>query len=218
MNSSIWRSGLTCYIASLMSLNFSLLSPFLLSFLAFSRLMVVEYPSYTSFKNSTYILKYILSLSILTVLVTTTLLIITKIYHGHSPMSLCSPLIDPTDRVTMIQILTLLTVIVQVCTIFFICIVSTRMIKQFKQSQEKMQGAKSKRNQSSVAIITQIMIITGCWIPSGAIYLTTIFLEKYPINCSVTECVGASRSLPIANDGPCWTDMVTHRSCSDIQY
>ena len=186
-----------------MSLNFSLLSPFLLSFLAFSRLMVVEYPLYTSFKNSTYVLKYILSLSIMTVLVTTTLLIITKIYYDQLPMPLCSPFIDPTDRVTMIQILTLLTVIVHVCTIFFICIVSTRMIKKFKQSQEKLQGAKSKRNQSSVAIITQIMIITGsnilCWIPSGAIYLTTIFLEKYPIKMLIWTTIAVTTINSIIN-------------------
>ena len=202
MNNLTWRSSLTCFTAFFISINFTWQSPLLLCFLSFSRLMVVKNPFDSNFKKSSYVLKCILCFFILSVLISALLTTIIRIQHSHLPMSLCSPFIDPTDKLTMIKVLTWFSTIIQIIAILFIIIVYISLVRSLRMMKGKIKEAilEQKSNRS---LIIQLMVVTFsnilCWIPSGTIYLTSMFLDKYPIKMLIWTTITLTTINSIIN-------------------
>ena len=180
-----WRSSIICFSAFAIVLNFSLLSPFLLCFLSYTRLMCVINPLDLKRKDSIHILRWICTFFIMFIIFATIITIVMKYLQSEIPLHICSPFVDPSNSVILIKIITWSTVIFQFFAIIFIILVYTLLFQTLKISQQYLHvKISSKRNLSSLLI--QLLIITGsnilCWIPAGCIYLTFMFLEKYPID------------------------------------
>ena len=82
------------------------------------------------------------------------------------------------------KFLTWLVSLIQLIVAMFIIIVHVLLIKGLEKSQQQIEGITSKK-QSIWKIAVQILLITPsnviCWVPSGIIFLTSTFLDKYPI-------------------------------------
>ena len=76
------------------------------------------------------------------------------------------------------------------------------LIKELKRSQREFQGAMSKKN-SNKRLIIQIIIITAsnilCWIPSGIIYLISMFMKQYPIEMVIWTTIAVTPVNSIIN-------------------
>ena len=197
-----WRSGSVCFLHFGVCLLFSFLCPALLSFLSFARLQVVMNPCSTDFRRTGFVLKYLLwivaGVCVVSVGLTVQTWIITKGYG--LPFSLCSPFVDPTNSLKIIDILTWVVSLSKTAACVFIFINYVKLIWNFKASQQKIAKAKSE-TKSNISLIVQLVIITAsnllCWISTSAIYLAAQFLEKYPISMLIwtTVCVAPINSI-----------------------
>ena len=197
-----WQSGVLCYFSFGTTLYFGMLSPLLICVLAVSRLMVVLHPLDTQFKDTSFVLKCIgivfASAAFFAVLLT----VLTWILTTEIPMFLCSPFIDLTGSVTVILFLTWFVVITQVGISICVLIVYIILIVSLNKSQQRLKEATSKK-QSNFLLIIQIVVVTSsniiCWIPSGIIYLLSMFLEQYPIEMLIWLTVAVTPINSIAN-------------------
>ncbi len=192
-----WKSSLTCHIVSTLFLFFNLLSPFVLCHLAFFRLSIVLYPVESKFKESLFVIKTVsisfgvfLFISIVCTIIEWSLNHF--VLHSHIPLSVCSPFVDPQNAQAIIQVFTWGVVICQVVALEMIVVFYILLYKSLKESQEKVKESIS-REQSNILLIVQIIIVTSsnllCWLPSGMIYLSSFFLDEYPIKMMVWTIV-----------------------------
>ncbi len=187
-----WRTNPMCFIIFGLFLYFNLLSPLLLCFLAFTRFMVVIHPIDSDFRDTKFVMRHIISLILLALVVAAILTFISWIVYENIPTPLCSPFLDPTDIMVTTKIFTWIVIIVQVASIVFIIIIYINLVKALKKSENNLQGSTSKQR-SNTTIIIQILVVTVsniiCWIPSGVIYLVSMFMERYPIEMLVWTTV-----------------------------
>ncbi len=202
LNEIEWRSGGLCYLSFGITLWFALLSPILLSFLSLSRLMVVMHPMDTNFKQTKYVLKFLAIIFIFCAILACTLTILTWVLLSLIPFILCSPFVDPMDSSVVISVLTWVVVIFQVGAAIFIIVVYMILVRSLKISQKAIQQAASKK-QSNVALIVQVIIVTSsnilCWVPSGVIFLTSLFLEEYPVTMVIWITIAVAPSNSVVN-------------------
>ncbi len=182
-----WRSSAPCFTAFGATLKFSFISPFLLSFLSFSRWMIVVHPIDTDFKRANFVLKCISALFVLSTVVASVLTLSYFLHEHLIPVVLCSPFVDPTDSSTPIVVFTGTVAVTQtVCTAFIILVYSF-MVRDFKTSQASVQ--KVSKRKSNAALYAQIIVSVFsnllCSIPCGVIFLTCLVLMKYPVNIPV---------------------------------
>ena len=175
-----WKSSITCYMAFLLLLLFSLLIPYFLSLLSIARFMVVKYPLHSKFKTASFVLKCIFWGSILiTALVLSVIVIFVR--KTVIPTNLCSPFIDPLDKIDEIKLITLFVALVQLFAFTFISSVYILLIKILKQN-EGLFSMKSKKFDKNVLL--QLILVTVSnlvgWFPSSVIFLSSLFLTKYP--------------------------------------
>ena len=179
-----WTSSVGCFSTAGIVITFSLLSPCSLFILSFSRLMVVMHPLNTRFKETKFVLKCIFGIFFSVLILSLGVTILLWVIYFHIPLNLCSPFVDPTNQVILIKITTWFTVICQLSAIILILIIYIVLIKELRKSQQRMKKATS-RQKSNTTLIVQIIIITGsnilCWIPTGVIYLVSMFMKKYPV-------------------------------------
>ncbi len=197
-----WRSGVMCHLSFGFSIYFNLLSPLLLCFLSFSRLMVVVRPVDTNFKETVYVVKYIISIFFTCLILACGLTILTWVLLTSIPFILCSPFVDPTDSAIVIDVLTWVVVIFQISAAIFIIVVYIILVRSLKKSQNTIQQAVSKK-QSNIALIVQVIIITSsnilCWVPSGMIFLTSLFLDEYPVTMVIWITIAVAPSNSVVN-------------------
>ena len=183
-----WTSGTLCFTNSALIINYKLASPVILSFMTFSRLMVVKHPFNTKFKSFKHVFRCILYIYTLRAFSAVCISMGQWKHVGNVPFKLCSPFIDPTDSITIIKILIGVTVLIQLSSIIFIIITYFRLLRSLIKSQKEIQGETSKAA-SNKSLIVQIVLIIGstilCWIPSGTVYIVTLFLDPYPIKILV---------------------------------
>ncbi len=190
---STWKSSLTCYIISCLFLLFNFLSPFVLCLLALSRLSIVLCPIDSKFKDSTFVIKCILSTFISVVLIA---IICTTVEWSINfyviketiPMGICSPFVDPQNHILFIKIFSWLVVIAQIVAVVIIIVCYVMLVKSLRESQRKIKDSVSKQ-QSNVPLIVQLLVVTSsnvlCWIPTATLYVVSMFLEQYPIKMIV---------------------------------
>ncbi len=178
-----WKSSPLCFVTFAIILNFSFLSPLLLSFLSFSRLMVVLHPIDSEFKRTKFVVKYIVLAFVISTVISISLTVVAWVLVSELPVALCSPFIDPTDSLIITKVLIWLVTLFQLTAAIFIVVVYITLITSLRKSQKKIQESVSKR-QSNMPIIIQILAMTSsnilCWIPSGVIFLVSMFQDQYP--------------------------------------
>ncbi len=139
-----WRSSPLCYFVYATTLAFCFLSPSTLSFLTMSRLMVVLHPIDTHFKETRFVLQYLISIFAVTSCIACGLTILAWFLIGKVPIDLCSPFIDPTDTVAMTKILIWTVSVVQLSAAIFIIIAYIILVKSLQSSQQEIQHSVSK--------------------------------------------------------------------------
>ena len=179
-----WRSGILCFITFGVSMDFHIVSPLLLSFMSICRFMIVSHPLNSKFKESSHVLKFVFSLFISTTILSVVTTIMVKIFYESIPMQLCSPFIDPSNKLILFSIISWFIAIIQIFAVVVIIVIYCLLLKHLKDSQQKMKTSVSKKK-SNVGLIVQIIVITGsnilCWIPSSIICSVSTFLASYPI-------------------------------------
>ena len=100
-----WTSSTLCFTNFALITNYKFASPVLLSFITFSRLMVVKHPFNTKFKSIKYVFKCILFIFTLAAFCAACISTGQWKHVGNVPFKFCSPFIDQTDSVTIINIL-----------------------------------------------------------------------------------------------------------------
>ena len=110
--------------------------------------------------------------------------IMVQIVHESVPLQLCSPFIDPSNKLVLFSIISWFISIIQLSAVVVIIVIYCLLLKHLRDSQQEIKESLSKKK-SSVGLIVQIIVITGsnilCWIPSSIIYLASVFFTSYPI-------------------------------------
>ena len=179
-----WRSGIPCFIIFGMTINFHFITLMLLFFLSVSRLMVVVYPLDSSFKRTSYVIKYLFFIFGISIIISIVIPILVSIVYGNLPINLCSPFIDPTNENLFIKAFSWIIAFAQLLTTISIIVIYCLLLKYLKESQANLKESTSKKN-SNIALIVQLIIVTGsnilCWLPNSIIYLMSMYLSKYSI-------------------------------------
>ena len=180
-----WRSGPVCFLAFGIMFYFTVTSQFALALLAISRLMVVINPLHTTFKNCRYVLGYAFSICILSFMLTVVTTLSLKVKEEFLPTSLCLPFIDPTNSVSIINIL-IWSIIVSQCVTSLVIIVShVLLIRRLSNHQEKLQRTVTG-DVYNISLPLQLIILTLsnilCWFPANTIYVITMIVPAYPID------------------------------------
>ena len=185
-----WKSSGGCYSIFCLFLAFSLLSPCVLSIFSLSRLQIVACPIDTQFKETNFVLKcclpfVCLSVSLALLLTMLTWLVDCKLLSSEISTVICFPFVDPSHKMILVWINTLLAVSCQVAALVFIIVVHIKLIISLKASQARIAASVSKTQHSNTALAAQLITITStnllCWIPGSVNCLTSLLLEKYPM-------------------------------------
>ena len=175
-----WKSSFPCLSGFLLILVFCLMVPYYISLLSLARLMVVKYPFISRFKSPVFVMRCIGIGGILNMSLAVTFVSTFKIRFSV-PTSLCSPFIDPSDSIFEIKILTMLVALLHLIVLSFIGTVYFFLFG-FLKFTEISQISKKKTTKS---MILQLILVTGSnligWFPSSIIFLSSLFLPKYPV-------------------------------------
>ena len=193
LEESNWISHPICFVAFGVSLLFSLFSPSILLFMSLSRLLIVIYPLDPQLKDINLVMK--LSISIFCSTIVLAFLFTSSMYYFYRqiPLSLCSPFVDPNNKVILIRSITWFTVILQLLSVVFIITIYVLLFRKLLVSQKDIEVSKKKSN---FALLVHILVVTSsnviCWIPSGVIYLSSIFKDKYPIEMIIWTTISCT--------------------------
>ncbi len=186
-----WRSSAFCYITYGLFLNFSVLSPMTLCLLFYSRLMIVEHPVDSDFKETDFVLRRIGFTFLGVVLysiICTAVTAIMNFYVLHVSFSgLCSPFVhqQTVKSFTLSHIWTALAVFVLIFSTTFILVVYSKLLTSLSDTQEQIKSSASEsKNKSFRRLVCQLVIVVVtnilCWLPSCAAFLFSLFYEKDP--------------------------------------
>ena len=180
-----WTHSMPCFLAFMFLLTFSSIMPYLLSISSLARLMVVAYPLQSRFKSSRFVYKLVLGGMLPIIFLCSGIVMHLKLKNKRLT-NLCSPFIDTTDSVLEIEIITMIVVFIQVVAFSFISVIYVLLINLLMEHRRQMQSlAKSK----VANIMAQLILVTAsnllAWFPSSIIFVSSLFLPKYPTNLLV---------------------------------
>ncbi len=147
-----------CFLNFGLCILYTFLYPALLCFLSFARLQVVAEPFSTDFKKMGFVLKCLFGISGAAVFISISLTLLAWIMTKDEglPFFLCSPFIDPTNSLIMIDILTWFMSFGTTTASVLIFIIYMKLTTELRASQQKVARAKSERK------IQQIFDFSGC--------------------------------------------------------
>ena len=182
-----WRSSFMCFLSFSLALNFSLLSPLSLSFLSVQRCLVIVFPLNAKYKNKQFAVKWLTGIFTVSIVLVVVMCVLMKYLEIIIPLTTCTPFVDPTNSIHLIKIITCLVVILQFGATFMVFIAYSVMIISLQKSDDSILKPNLKKANSMVMfqIITLTVSNIICWIPSGIIYLTSTFSDKYLINIAI---------------------------------
>ncbi len=201
-----WRSSSSCYIILSLFLDFSFISPVLLCLYTFTRFMVIEHPLTTELKEKSFVAKIILGIVVVssccTALCSTLTWITAPPDSNGLPMVICSPFVDPENLMIMTKVMAWFTVLLQYFSAIFILVVYIMLFRSLVKSQKNVEGSVS-RKMSNVPLVVQIIVLTSsnilCWIPSGTIFLTAMFMTTYPLEMITWTTIAVTPINSIVN-------------------
>ncbi len=139
---SYWNSSKWCWIICFFKLFVMVSSHMNMSFLAFSRLNIVEHPTESKCKHFFFVAKINSLLAILAFLTAfvTTLLIWVEHFVSQSAglMDICSPFVDPTHKAIIIKIVCCLYLCVAFCTVSFVICTYSKLYLCLKESENTL--------------------------------------------------------------------------------
>ena len=190
-----WRHSYGCFAAFGISFWFIILTPCVFLFLALSRLMVVINPVDTKFKKVNYVSVCLFSITIGTMSISAIFTFLMMLTEKQLLLSLCFPLVDPSNSLFITKLTTWSVAIIQFITIHVIMICHFILIKNLRVSQKKVSSTNGL-GKDNFPIIFKLILITLsnviCWIPSNIIYLLLSFLHRYPIEIIVWTIISVT--------------------------
>ena len=176
IQSQQWRASPMCGVASGSVLYFSLVMPFLFSFLSLARYRLVKYPFEYHFKSLKFVLRNLLT--IVTVSLSFSFgIVLSVMLKGSMPTGLCLPFADPTHSLWESKFVTCFIAAVQLTAICMIVSLSCLMLRKMSQSEQLKEMQLRKATLQLFLLIGSNVI---CWIPSSLIFLTSLLVEQYP--------------------------------------
>ena len=176
-----WRSSSLCFVIFGTVVWFTLLSQLNLILLSLSRLNVVLYPMTSKFKDMQFVSKILYSVFIFTFVTSLMVTLFTKFIHEKMPLSLCLPFLDPTGSCLTIKVITWCTVFTESFTSVVIIIMHFLLMIKVNESDKNITRSSQFSN---ISLIIQLVIITLsniiCWFPANAIFVSVMFLSRYP--------------------------------------
>lgn len=100
------------------------------------------------------------------------------------PIKYCSPPFDPTHFILITKLSTLFVVTLQLVSTIFIVTVYIFLIRYLIEHQKAIEESVSKKKLNTPLFIQLVVLGTSnilCWIPFSVIYISTIHMNKYPI-------------------------------------
>ena len=178
-----WRSSFLCFTAFGISLWFSVIAPVVLLFLSLSRLMIVVNPLSIRFKTTKSIFKFLSVIILVSMSASIVLTLLMKFTQERLPLNLCLPFVDPTNSILLTKVIAWCVAMIQVIISVLILALHSLLVQNLRQYQMEMGQDKNKEH-SDKTIIIQLALITVsniiCWLPTNVIYLTSLFLPRYP--------------------------------------
>ena len=115
-----------------------------------------------------------------------------KFTQDRLPLSLCLPFVDPTNSILLIKIIAWCIAVIQVTISIVILALHSLLVQYLRQYQMEIDPKKNKEH-SDKTIIIQLALITVsniiCWLPTNIIYLTSLFLPRYPTDLVIWTTV-----------------------------
>ncbi len=185
LKEELWRSGLACFVHFFFELCYSFLNSGSLCLFAFSRLMVVWHPMTTKFKTTIFVFKISLGL-LLVGAVYSIFVTFLSWYFGHNnslASSFCSPFVDPSYSVIMIQITIWTISSFQVISTAFLTVVHIKLFVKMSSQERKMKATRTKQTSMRGALVQLIVFTVSsicCWVTSSIVYAISTFLSTYP--------------------------------------
>lgn len=178
-----WLDAAACKVLALYNTFVLINSIFLLLLLSISRLVVVKYPFNTTVKRSSKILTYsgIGAMGIFLFCLAGLFIYLFIETKNIMPSPMCLLFGETITSVT-IKIMTISMIILELAAIITIIGTYTVMVRELKKSRDQLS---QKSNKSKPALVQTVLIVTStslCWLPSGAIHMTSIILKPYPID------------------------------------
>ncbi len=153
-------------------------------------------------KDTQYILKKVLVMCVSAIFLSSALTLLEWLLDNVPLMRICSPFIDPTNELVIVKVTTFTVVALQLLSVVFIVTMYRKLLVSVQKSQSNIQHAVSKQR-SNTPLVVQIFVVTGsnilCWIPSGAFYLTSLFVKEYPIDVIFWMTIGMNPVNSIVN-------------------
>ncbi len=179
-----WKQSLTCKTVYVLFALFYLVSPTTHVFYAFSRGRVVSHPINTGFKKTIFVVKHLLRSVLLSVLLAGGLSSAGFLISPIITCSFCFPFIDPTQTILFSAIFSIIFAIFLTACAGSILVIYASLIISLTKTQKSVKSAVS-RHQTNRNIYLQIIVLVTsyflCWIPSGAVFTSLIFVERYPV-------------------------------------
>ena len=191
-NERYWRSSFLCFTAFGISLWFSVIAPVLLLFLSLSRLMIVVNPLSVRFKATKSIFKFLSVIILGSMSASIVLTLLMKFTQVRLPLNLCLPFVDSTNSILLTKAIAWCVAIIQVIISVLILALHSLLVQNLRQYQMEM-GQDKNKDHSDKTIIIQLALITVsniiCWLPTNIIYLTSLFLPRYPTDLVIWTTV-----------------------------
>ncbi len=192
-----WRSGVPCFACSTVMIVFKICTELVLIHLSISRLVAVVYPFESKLTKSTKIMKHIFCLALISVGFGVSYTVLLSIIDGNLPTTICLPLVDPFKTSVLVVTLSWLIVFSELAALSTCTILHVLLVRKYSDSQQKIQSNVSKQK-SSRSLKIQLMLVTlsnaACWLPANTFFISTMFLERYPIKMIIWVTIGI---LPI---------------------
>ena len=194
-----WKSTFYCYLGFGLSLNYHILSAFLLLFLTSQRYIIMAHPFNTMVKSRKLISSCIVLIVLVTVLITLTLTIVLFYFSNSISHKLCSPLFDPSKRYPLISFTAILIIFIQMISLILIITLYVKGFKEYITSANKALFSKGKVKQRNIR--TQIFLHIICnmltWIPNSVISSVLIVLPEYPLEILFWQIISITTINPI---------------------
>ena len=188
-----WRSNKICFTAFSIITWFTITIQSFLIFASLLRLMIVIHPLETKFKSTQSISNCLSMIFIISTCVVLSAVFIIKVNMEFVPTSLCLPFVDPTKTRIELKVLTWCLVVSQFLTCFVILFLHVYLVKNLEKSQQFLKFLKNMQFSDS-ALFIQLFTLTLsnfiCWIPSNIIFISTMFLPKYPMSLVTWTVLG----------------------------
>ncbi len=198
-----WICGYTCHTAFALSFLFSLVSPTLLTLFSFSRFSVVKYPFDSTFKHSSFVGKLLVSLWVTCIGSSIVIAMVQKLVYQKVAGSLCWYTADPASRNMLVTALTFILSTFHLLSLILISLFHAKLIISLKKRTTKAQGNNQTKKHISKSTICQLALILLSnllsWIPPSIIFVTCVFLAKYPPHLFIWTVIVATPINSITN-------------------